>query len=50
LYGRTEFELGLGFGVAYNITSRLGVFGEGTFGKFNNYNGFRWHVGVKYNF
>jgi len=50
-YGtRTEFELGLGLGVAYNITRRFGVFGEGTVGKFNNYEGFRFHVGVKFNF
>ena|GEM_PF-2736649 len=48
--GMTNFELGLGLGAAYNITNRLGVFGEGVIGKFNQYEGFRFHVGVKFNF
>jgi hypothetical protein len=50
LYTETDFELGFGFGAAYNFTRRFGVFGEGTFGQFVNDQNFRWHVGVKFNF
>jgi len=48
-HNRTNFEYGLGLGAAFNVTRRLGVFGEGTFGQFVNDQNFRWHVGVKFN-
>jgi len=48
--GMTNFEFGFGLGVAYSITRRLSVFGEGTYGKFRSHEGFRFHVGVRYNF
>ena len=49
-HDRTNFEFGAGIGAAYRFTKKFAVFGEGTFGMFDNGQNFRFHAGVRFNF